>query len=158
MLFTAESRYWKTKSPDVFFFLPLTPRYNQYRVLREQGMVQSREGWPLLTAETEAMGTQGVHMQGILPCLVHRDRCAGTIYFCPAFTSIVCPSTKYFSLPYPFLLQLSPSPSKLGRQSCCVACLLICESGAKSQKEEGGIKRRRIWGEIVAGYGRDEVG
>jgi hypothetical protein len=26
-----------------------------------------REGWPLPNVETEAMGTQGVHMKGALP-------------------------------------------------------------------------------------------
>ncbi len=38
------------------------------------------------------------------------------------------PSTNLFSSPYTISLHLSPSPSKLGRQSCHVACLLICVS------------------------------
>jgi hypothetical protein len=35
---------------------------------------------------------------------------------------------KLFSLPYTILLPLSPSPSKLGRQPCWVACLILCVS------------------------------
>ncbi len=31
--------------------------------------------------------------------------------------------------PYTVSIHLSPSPSKFGRQSCLVACLLICVSG-----------------------------
>ncbi len=31
---------------------------------------ETREGWPLLTVETEAKGTLGVHMKGVLPWLV----------------------------------------------------------------------------------------
>ncbi len=40
-------------------------------------------------------------------------------------------STKYFFLAY-LSIPLSPSPSKLGRQSCWVACLLLCVSGLLS--------------------------
>jgi hypothetical protein len=43
-----------------------------------------REGWPLLSVENEANGTQGVHMKGVLPWLVHWARCAATRDFCPA--------------------------------------------------------------------------
>jgi hypothetical protein len=38
------------------------------------------------------------------------------------------PRKTFFSLPYTISHLLSPSPSKLGRQSCRVACLLICVS------------------------------
>jgi len=39
------------------------------------------------------------------------------------------PSTKYFSSHYTISIPLSPSPSKLGRQPCWVAFLLVCVSG-----------------------------
>jgi hypothetical protein len=38
-------------------------------------------------------------------------------------------SSTFFSSLATFSLDLSPSPSKLGRQSCCVTCLLISVSG-----------------------------
>ncbi len=37
------------------------------------------------------MGTQGVHMKGILPCLVRWARCAGTRDFCPALAFLLGP-------------------------------------------------------------------
>ncbi len=44
------------------------------------------------------------------------------------------PSTKYFfSSAYSISILLSPSPSKLGRQPCGVACLLVFVSGYDSQ-------------------------
>jgi hypothetical protein len=38
----------------------------------------------------------------------------------------------FFSSPYTFSIPLSKSPSKLGRQPCWVACLLVCVSGCPS--------------------------
>jgi hypothetical protein len=38
------------------------------------------------------------------------------------------PSTKYFFLTVHFFNLFAPSPSKLGRQSCWVTCLLVCVS------------------------------
>jgi hypothetical protein len=52
----------------------------------------------------------------------HRARRAGTIDFCPALNI-------FFPNPTLFHFALSPPPSKLDRQSCRVACLLICVSG-----------------------------
>ncbi len=40
-------------------------------------------------------------------------------------------------------IPLSPLPSKLGRQSCWVACLLVCVSGYAFSSLEG----KRKWGE-----------
>jgi hypothetical protein len=40
----------------------------------------------------------------------------------------------FFSSPYTFSMPLSPSPSKLGMQSCWVACLLLCFCGVKESK------------------------
>ncbi len=42
---------------------------------------------------------------------------------------LVGPVQIFFTSLYTFSLHLSPSPSKLGRQSCRVPCLLICVSG-----------------------------
>jgi hypothetical protein len=40
----------------------------------------------------------------------------------------------FFFSPHTFSLYMSPSPSKLGRQSCRVAFLLICVSGCETNK------------------------
>ncbi len=46
------------------------------------------------------------------------------------------PSTKmFFFPPHTFSLYVFPSPSNLGRQSCRVACLLICVFGAYNTSE-----------------------
>ncbi len=67
------------------------------------------------------MGTQRVQMKGALPCLVRWACRAGTRDFCSALAVLVGPEQNIFFL--------SPSPSKLGRQPCWVACLLVCVSG-----------------------------
>ncbi len=89
---------------------------------------ETREGWPLLTVETEANGNvestieRGPSLDGSLACR------GGTRYFCPALAALVSPVPYFFSS-LPDTLYLSPSPSNLGMQSCRVACLLICDSG-----------------------------
>ncbi len=80
--------------------------------------------------ETQANGDSRSIMKGVHPWLV------GTLGFSCQLKEIFvlgCFSTKYFILTVPYttysiLLHLSPSPSKLGRQSCRIACLLICVS------------------------------
>jgi hypothetical protein len=63
---------------------------------------ESREGWPLLTVETEAMGTLGVHMKGVLPWFVRWARRAGAIDFCvSAEQNIIFLSTHFFTLLVP---------------------------------------------------------
>jgi hypothetical protein len=42
------------------------------------------------------MGTQGVHMKGVLPWLVHWARCAGTRDFCPALDAQIGPVQNIF--------------------------------------------------------------
>ncbi len=107
------------------------------------------EGWPLLTVDTEAnMGTQGVHMKGDLPWLVRWAPRAGNwdLFSYLGFSSR--PSTQHFCSP------LSLSLSKLGRQSCRVACLLICVSGCNWRDGKGWLEHRPgpiivIWGMTV---------
>jgi hypothetical protein len=65
-------------------------------------------------------------MKGVLPSLVRWAPHTGTRDFCPALGCTSKPSTKKISSPHIISLQLSPSPIKLGRQSCRVACHLIC--------------------------------
>jgi hypothetical protein len=63
------------------------------------------------------MGTQRVQMKGVLR--------AGTRGFCPALAVLVGPVQNLFFSLYTISIHLSPSPSKLGRQSCRVACLFL---------------------------------
>jgi hypothetical protein len=44
----------------------------------------------------------------------------------------------FFSLPYTISIFMSPSPSKLGRQPCLVASLLVCVSGCSLGLAGGG--------------------
>ncbi len=69
-----------------------------------------REGWPLLTVETEVNGDpkrtneRGPFLAGALglPCCSIRD-------FCSALASLVGPLQNIFSLPYNISIPLSPS-------------------------------------------------
>jgi hypothetical protein len=61
-----------------------------------------RGGPPLMTVETEAIGTHGVHMKGVLPWLIHWARPAGTGDFCPAFAGLVGPVKNMFFLTVPY--------------------------------------------------------
>jgi hypothetical protein len=36
----------------------------------EDGARETGEGWPLWSVETSAIGSRGVHMKEVLPCLV----------------------------------------------------------------------------------------
>ncbi len=75
------------------------------------------EGWPLLTGEAKA--NKGVHMNGVFPWLVDWACHASTRDLCPILSALV----------ETISLHLSLSSSKLGRQSCQCACLLICVTG-----------------------------
>ncbi len=61
-------------------------------------------------------------MKGVFP---YQAFCAGTSDFCSALAALVGPVQNIFSLPCTFSIPLSPSPSKLGRQQCWIACLLL---------------------------------
>ncbi len=78
----------------------------------------TKEGCPLLTTENE--------VNGDLKRLVPRAYHAGTRDFCSPWL-LKSAQYKYF-FPNRILVQflLSPSPSKLGRQPCWVACPLVC--------------------------------
>ncbi len=65
-------------------------------------------------------------MRGVLPWLVRWAWCAGTRDFCPALAALVGPVQNIFSSLYTISIHLSPLPSKLGRQPCC---LLVRVSG-----------------------------
>jgi hypothetical protein len=63
-----------------------------------------REGWPLLTVETEANGdSKRVQMKGVLPWLARWDLHAGTWDFCPALAALVRPVQNIFFLAVHYL-------------------------------------------------------
>ncbi len=61
-------------------------------------------------------------MKGVLPWLFRCARRAGTSDFCSAMAALFGPVQNIFSSPYTISILLSPSPRKLIRQSCWVAC------------------------------------
>ncbi len=94
-------------------------------------------------------------MKGAFPWLVRWACCASTRDFCSALAALVVPvqniiflTIHYFNSFVPISQQAgqatvlgrlslimclwSPSPSKMGRQPCWVACLLLCVSGFHS--------------------------
>ncbi len=89
-------------------------------------------GGPSRLFKLRQMGTQRVQMKGVLPWLFRWAHRAGTIDFCHAFAALVGPVQNIFSLPLHYFKSFVPSPSKLGGQSCRVACLLMCVSGVTS--------------------------
>jgi hypothetical protein len=93
---------------------------------------ETKKGWPLLTVETEANGYS--RSKGVLPSLVCWARCASTRDFGPALAALVGPVQNSFFLAVHYLFHfICPLfPSKLDRQSCRVACLLICFSDCNS--------------------------
>jgi hypothetical protein len=68
------------------------------------------------------MGTQRVQIKGILPWLV-RWACR----YCLGCSSWPC-AKYFFSSIDTISIPMSPSPSRLGRQPCWVACLSVCVS------------------------------
>ncbi len=89
---------------------------------------ETREGWPLLTVETEVNGDSKSTIE-MDPFLVRWACRAGKRYTCSALAALVGPVQNIcISPPYTISSPLSLSPSKLGRQPCWVACLLVCDS------------------------------
>jgi hypothetical protein len=88
-----------------------------------------REGWPLLTVETEANGdSKSTNEQG-LPWLVRCAHRAGTRDFCPALAALVAPVQKVFFLTRTLFQFICPHRTAIwGKQSCRVVCLLVCVS------------------------------
>ncbi len=91
-------------------------------------------GGPCWLLKLRCMVTQRVEMKGVLPWLVRWACPAGTWDFCPALASLVGLVQTIFSSPYTISISWSLSPSKLGRQLCWVACLLVSVSGADRHK------------------------
>ncbi len=90
----------------------------------------TREWWSLLTVGPNwgEWGLREYKWKGVLSWLVRWACRASTRDFFPALAGLVGPVQNTFSSPFTFLISLSPSPSKLGRQPCWVACLLVCVS------------------------------
>ncbi len=85
-------------------------------------------GWPL---KLRWMGTQRVCTNERGPSVLWACR-VGAQDFCSALASLVGPVQIFVSSPYTVSIPLPSSPSKLGRQPCWVACLLVCVSGFRS--------------------------
>jgi hypothetical protein len=79
------------------------------------------------------MWTKGVQMKGVLPCLVHRARRAGTRDFCPALAALVGPVQALFSSPDTISLHLSLSPSWAGSRAALPVskCLRVSRGQAR---------------------------
>ncbi len=60
-----------------------------------------------------------------------------------ALVALVGPIQNIFSSPYTISIPLSISPSKLGRQPCWVACLLVRVSGISKQREDIGFGKQK---------------
>jgi hypothetical protein len=101
---------------------------------------ETREGWPLLTVETEVNGDSKS-----TTWLVCWAGSAGARYFCSALAALFGLVQNFFFLTVPYIsIPFSPTPSKLDRQPCWVACLLVCVSGGDRRREG---ERRRKCGE-----------
>jgi hypothetical protein len=98
-----------------------------YNAITEQNLF---EGWRLL--KLSQMGTQVVHMKGVLLWLVRWAHCAYKREFCPALATLFGP-VKYivFLTAYTTVCHfICPHcPTSWPKQSCQVACLLIRVSG-----------------------------
>jgi len=119
--------------------------YRMLKVEHKTSWLQPERGAALLT---EANGDSvSTYKRG--PWLVCWARCAGTSDFGPIKAALVGPVQKKISSPYTISLYLFLSPSKLGRQSCRVACLWICVFGCFKWSltwlvitEGGGLSRK----------------
>jgi hypothetical protein len=91
---------------------------------------EAREGWPLPTVETEVNGdSKSTNERGPSYRLVRCTCRAGKRDYCVPWLLWSAQYKMFFSSPYTILILLSSSLSRLGRQSCWVACLLVCISG-----------------------------
>ncbi len=82
---------------------------------------ETREGWSLLTLETEVNGVSK-RTNDKVPSLVGSSCRYNGFLSCLGCSSQ--PSTKYdFPSPHTFSLYLCSTPSNLGRQACWVACI-----------------------------------
>jgi hypothetical protein len=93
----------------------------------------TREGWLLLTVETEANGEFRKYIlyerdPSMVGSLGSPNRYKRFLFFLGCYCRPTCKI--FFSSSKTISLHLSPSPSKLARQSCSVASPLICVSDA----------------------------
>jgi hypothetical protein len=93
-------------------------------------------GWPLLTVESGVNGdSKSTNERGYCLGWLVRWVCrASTRVFVLPLTALVCPVLNIFSSQYTNSILLSPPPSKLGKQLCWVACLLVYVSGLSSKR------------------------
>jgi hypothetical protein len=89
---------------------------------------ETKEGWPQLTVKTEVNGdSKRTNEKG--PSLVGSLglSCVSIRYkrFCSALVQYKILFSSLYTI---LVIPLSPSPSKLDRQPCWVACLLVCVS------------------------------
>jgi len=69
-------------------------------------------------------------MKGVLPWLIYWACNADTRDFCSVLAALVGTVQNIFTSLYTISIPLSSSPSKLDRQPCWVACLLVCVFGS----------------------------
>ncbi len=87
---------------------------------------ETREGWLLLTDETEANGDLESSMKGALPWLVRWACRAGTRDFCLALGALVGPEQKYFfPSPHNIAIHLSLSIAQQARQAVVLGRLSL---------------------------------
>jgi hypothetical protein len=71
-------------------------------------------------------------MKGVLLWFVHWACHAGAKDFCLTLAALVGPVENIFFLTVYYFYSVVPSPCKLGRQTCWVACFSVCVSGDRS--------------------------
>jgi hypothetical protein len=104
------------------------PSWNKIKLRRPRLMIAEgpERGGPLPTVETEVTGDWGVQMKGVPPWLVHLACRAGTRDFCSALAALVSRDKLFFSSRHTISMNVSPTPSNPGRQSCRAAFLWMC--------------------------------
>jgi hypothetical protein len=107
-----------------------TPRDLHPSIYAQVFTRETREEWPLLSVETEANGdSKRTNERGLsfLVWFVGLFMPVQVIFVLPGLQSVQYKI--FFSSPYTISIHLSPSPSKLGRQSFRIVCLLMCVCG-----------------------------
>jgi hypothetical protein len=92
---------------------------------------ETRDGWHLLTVETQVNGTQRVQLKRVLPWLAHWACRAGTRDLCSALAALVGPVQNIFSLNVHYFNSFFPIAQQAGQAavlghlslSICVSAL-----------------------------------
>jgi hypothetical protein len=107
--------------------------YAAFHSVTDPGHFAKRDQRGLAPVDFRNYGIMGLmeylHMNGVLPWYGFLGSSCRYERFCPGLAALVDPVQIFCSSLHTFSLHLSLSPSKLGRQSCHVACLLIYVSG-----------------------------